>query len=253
MLTATDSDGIQASQLGDDPPAEGATSRSPASPTGLTVTRRRRRRARRRSRSSEIVGFQLRGRHAVAAVRATRSPRGRTAARKAHTVTVPSDRLDAHRDVHARQPAGPRRRVQLRRGRAARTLADVSGQEPHRHAQRADVDDRRQAPAARCRSTASTTSCSIADADDLDLTTGMTSRRGCGRARSATPGGPSLFKEQPTHMTYALYAATVHGPADRPGVRRRPARRARHGGACPTAAWSHLADDLRRQRPCGCT
>ena len=79
----------------------------------------------------------------------------------------------------------------------------------------------------------------IADANDLDFTTAMTLEAW---VRPTTLGNwrTVLFKEQSSHMSYALYAATVSS---------RPSGQSNIGGerdvrsptALPTATWSHLA------------
>ena len=73
--------------------------------------------------------------------------------------------------------------------------------------------------------------------------------RGVGAAdsRSAT-WRTVVFKEQAAHMTYALYASTEHGAADGSGLRRRPARRARSVGD-RERDLDAPRDDLRRQHP----
>ena len=140
VLTATDSNGIQASQSVTIRPQKANLTFATA-PAGLTVsvdgvpatspfT------------ASEIVGFQ----YAVD----TPSPQsGSTFASwsdggaKAHTVTVPRDRHDADGDVQRAAGGQPRRRLQLQRGQRHHA-GGRDRQGPHRHADRADVVDRRQ-------------------------------------------------------------------------------------------------------------
>ena len=96
-------------------------------------------------------------------------------------------------------------------------------------------------PAARCRSTASTTGSRSPTPTSLDLTTGDDAR-GVGPARA--PGSDwrtVLLKEQTGQLVYALYASTDNGAAERRTCSRPPTTALRGPTALPLNAWSHLA------------
>ena len=154
VLTATDSDGIQASQVGDDQPAEGqphVRQRAVGSD----------RDGRRRAEHDAVHGrrdrrLPVRDRHPVATVgQRVLIVVGRW--REGPYRHGPEHRLDAHRDVHGGTEHRPGRRVQLRRGERGHAGRRV-GQESPRHDQRPDLERAQARAAVRCRSTASTTS-----------------------------------------------------------------------------------------------
>jgi glucose/arabinose dehydrogenase/PKD repeat protein len=234
VLTATDRDGIQAStSVTVVPQKVNLTFQSV--PSGLTVTVDG-------IPSTtpftvdEIVGFKY-------AVDTPSPQNGSTFASwsdggaKAHTVTVPAANTTLTATFSA-QPGNPIAAYNFDAGSGS-TLTDVSG---NNH------------PGTISGATWSTTgktgralsfdgindSVSIADANDLDLTTAMTLEAWVRPSTLGNAWRTVVFKEQPSHMTYALYASTDTG---------RPTGQAYVGGqrdarattALPVATWSHLA------------
>ena len=81
---------------------------------------------------------------------------------------------------------------------------------------------------------------SIADHNELDLTTGMTLEAWVNPSALGTAWRTVLFKEQAAHMTYALYAnSSTSRPAGQVYVGGQ--RDARGPAALATGAWTHLA------------
>ena len=209
VLTATDSDGIQASRSVTIRPAEGhADARHGARPDstvnvdGVSATAP--------FATTSWSASATRSTRRRRSPAATRSRRGRTAARKAHTVTVPATDHDAHRHVH--RPAA--RRLVAAYGfdeGTGTTLSDASG-----HGPPGTLTGPTWSAAGRTGGALSfdgvNDSVRIADHADLDLTTGMTLEAWVKPERARHDWRTVLFKEQPGHMTYALYANNSDRP-----------------------------------------
>jgi glucose/arabinose dehydrogenase len=234
VLTATDSDGIQAARSVTIRPQK-ANLTFATSPAGLTVsldgvpstapfT------------VGEIVGFQ----YAVD----TPSPQGANTfsswsdgGAKAHTVTVPASDQTLTATFSAPPPGNPVAAYDFNAGTGT-TLADVTGK-----GHTGTLTGPTWSAAGRNGGALSfdgvNDSVRINDANDLDLTTAMTLEAW---VRPSVLGSwrTVIFKEQPGHMAYALYAATV---SSRPSgqVYVGGERDARATAGLPTNAWSHLA------------
>jgi glucose/arabinose dehydrogenase/PKD repeat protein len=235
VLTATDSDGIQASRsVTINPRKVNLTFASV--PSGLTVTLD--------SVPSttpftvnEIVGFQ----YAVD----TPSPQSGNAfaswsdgGAKAHTVIVPTSDSTLTATFTAPQPGDPVAAYSFDAGSGS-TLADVSG---HNHP--GAISGATWSAAGKNGGALSfdgvNDSVSIADANDLDLTTAMTVEAWVRPAALGNVWRTVALKENAGAMTYALYASTDTGrPTGQANVGGE--RDARAATALPAATWSHLA------------
>jgi glucose/arabinose dehydrogenase len=235
VLTATDSDGIQASKsVTINPQKVNLTFTSV--PSGLTVT----------VDSvpsttpftvSEIVGFQ----YAVD----TPSPQsGNTfsawsdGGAKAHTVTVPNTDSTLTATFTASQAGNSVAAYNFDAG-SGTTLADVSG---HNHP--GTLSGPTWSAAGRNGGALSFDGVndfvSIADANDLDLTAAMTLEAWVRPAALGNVWRTVALKENAGAMTYALYASTDTGrPTGQANVGGE--RDARGASAVPVATWSHLA------------
>jgi hypothetical protein len=81
---------------------------------------------------------------------------------------------------------------------------------------------------------------SVADHNELDLTTGMTLEAWVNPTALGTSWRTVVFKEQATHMAYALYANTSTGrPTGQVYIGGQ--KDARGPAALATGAWAHLA------------
>ena len=242
VLTATDSDGLTASQSVEIEPQKAAVSLATA-PAGLGVALDGIARTAPFT-QQEAVGF----RYTVGAP----SPQLLAGARytfgswsdggaQSHAVTVPPGGLDltASFDRSATAPPGLVAAYSFDDG-AGTTLADRSG---HGHAGTLTggptwsaagrnggalafdgVDDHVQ----------------IADHPELDLTGAMTLEAWVRPSTLGSSWRTIVFKEQATHMAYALYAAAGDGrPTGQAWVGRE--RDARAPSAIPTGTWTHLA------------
>ena len=225
VLTATDSDGIQASQVGDDQPAEGqphVRQRAVGSD----------RDGRRRAEHDAVHGrrdrrLPVRDRHPVATVgQRVLIVVGRW--REGPYRHGPEHRLDAHRDVHGGTEHRPGRRVQLRRGERGHAGRRV-GQESPRHDQRPDLErgrqERRCAVVRRHQRLRLDRRRQRSRPDDGDDRGGMGAPE---LARQRMADRPVQGAARP-HDVRALRVDRQRA-ADRPGVRRRSARRAWLGG-----------------------
>ena len=234
VLTATDSDGIQASRSVTIRP-EKANLTFATSPSGLSVTVDGVPSATPFT-VSEIVGF----RYAVDAP----SPQGANTfaswsdgGAKAHTVTVPATAQTLTATFTAPPPGNPIAAYNFDAG-SGTTLADVTGK-----GHTGTLTGPTWSAAGRTGGALSfdgvNDSVRIADANDLDLTTAMTLEAWV-RPTALGSWRTVLFKEQASHMTYALYAATTSSrPSGQAYVGGE--RDARATAALPTNAWSHLA------------
>jgi hypothetical protein len=80
----------------------------------------------------------------------------------------------------------------------------------------------------------------VDDHADLDLTTAMTLEAWVRPSALGSNWRTALFKEQPGHMTYAMYAGTSSGqPTGQAYVGGE--KDARSAAALPVNAWTHLA------------
>jgi glucose/arabinose dehydrogenase/PKD repeat protein len=233
VLTATDSDGIQASKSVTIRPAK-ATLTIATSPPGLTVnvdgvsgTAP--------SVNNELIGFQY--------VLDAPSPQGAytfagwsDGGARSHTVTVaPTDQTITARFTTVR--AGLVAAYGFDEG-AGTTLSDVSG-----HGHPGTI----AGPVWAAGHSGGALSFDgvndwvrVADHNELDLTTGMTLEAWVKPTALGTTWRTVLFKEQAAHMTYALYANTSTGqPTAQAYVGGQ--RDARGSAALATGAWTHLA------------
>jgi hypothetical protein len=186
--------------------------------------------------ASEIVGFQ----YAVD----TPSPQSGSTfstwsdgGAKAHTVTVPATDSTLTATFSAPPVGNPVAAYNFNAG-SGTTLADVTGK-GHTGTLTGPTWSTAGKTGAALSFDGVNDSVRVNDANDLDLTTAMTLEAW---VRPTTLGNwrTVLFKEQTSHMTYSLYAATVSS---------RPSGQSYIGGerdvrsptALPTATWSHLA------------
>jgi Concanavalin A-like lectin/glucanases superfamily len=235
VLTATDSDGIQASRSVTIRPQK-ANLTFATSPAGLTVsvdgipgttpfT------------VGEIVGFQ----YAID----TPSPQsGNTFASwsdggaKAHTITVPATATTLTATFSAPPVGTPVAAYNFDAG-GGTTLADVTGK-----GHTGTLSGPTWTAAGRTGAALSfdgvNDSVRIDDANDLDLRTGMTLEAWVRPSALGNAWRTVLFKEQTGHMTYALYAATDTGRATGQAYVGGE-RNARASTALPVNAWTHLA------------
>jgi glucose/arabinose dehydrogenase/PKD repeat protein len=231
VLTATDRDGIQASKSVTISPQKVNLTFATA-PSGQTVTIDGVPSVAPYT-ADELVGF----RYAVDAP----SPQGAysfvswsDAGARSHTVTVPatSSTLTA---TFTAAPPGPVAAYAFDAGSAA----DVSG---HNHPGTLSGP----VPAAAGHSGGALSFdgvndfVSIADHAELDLTTGMTLEAWVRPTALGNVWRTVAFKEQASHMTYALYAGTSTGPPTGQAYVGGQ-RDARAASALPVNAWSHLA------------
>ncbi|HET8754993.1 MAG TPA: LamG-like jellyroll fold domain-containing protein [Solirubrobacteraceae bacterium] len=234
VLTATDSDGIQASRSVTIRPQKVSLTLA-TSPSALTVsldgipgttpfT------------VSEIVGFKY-------TVDAPSPQSGNTFASwsdgggKAHTFTVPATATTLTASFTAPPAGTPVAAYDFNVG-SGTALADVTG-----NGHTGTLIGPSWSTAGRTGAALSfdgvNDSVRIDDAGDLDLTTGMTLEAWV-RPTALGSWRTVLFKEQPTHMTYALYASTDNGrPTGQAHVGGE--RNARAAAALPVNTWTHLA------------
>jgi glucose/arabinose dehydrogenase/PKD repeat protein len=235
VLTATDSDGIQAARSVTIRPQK-ANLTFATSPSGLTVSVDG-------VPSSapftvgEIIGF----RYAVD----TPSPQaGNTFASwsdggaKAHTFTVPATDTTLTATFSAPPVGIPVAAYNFNAG-SGTTLADVTGK-----GHTGTLSGPTWSTAGRTGAALSfdgvNDSVRINDAGDLDLTTGMTLEAWVRPTALGNTWRTVLFKEQSGHMTYALYGATDNGrPTGQAHVGGE--RNARAAAALPVNTWTHLA------------
>jgi glucose/arabinose dehydrogenase/PKD repeat protein len=234
VLTATDSNGIQASRSVTIVPQKSNLTFA-TSPSGLTVSLDGVP-ATAPFTASEIVGFQ----YAVD----TPSPQSGSTfstwsdgGAKAHTVTVPATDSTLTATFSAPPVGNPVAAYNFNAG-SGTTLADVTGK-GHTGTLTGPTWSTAGKTGAALSFDGVNDSVRVNDANDLDLTTAMTLEAW---VRPTTLGNwrTVLFKEQTSHMTYSLYAATVSS---------RPSGQSYIGGerdvrsptALPTATWSHLA------------
>jgi glucose/arabinose dehydrogenase/PKD repeat protein len=235
VLTATDSDGIQASKSVIVRPQK-VNLAFASSPSGLTVT----------TDGipsttpftvSEIVGFQ----YAID----TPSPQsGNTFSAwsdgggKAHTVTVPATDSTLTATFTAPQPGNPIAAYNFDAA-SGTTLADVTGK-GHTGTLSGPAWSTAGHSGGALSFDGVNDSVRINDANDLDLTTAMTLEAWVRPTALGNVWRTVVFKEQSSHMTYALYGSTSTG---------RPTGQAFVGGerdarattALPANTWSHLA------------
>jgi hypothetical protein len=186
--------------------------------------------------ASEIVGFQ----YAVD----TPSPQSGSTfstwsdgGAKAHTVTIPATDSTLTATFSAPPVGNPVAAYNFNAG-SGTTLADVTGK-GHTGTLTGPTWSTAGKTGAALSFDGVNDSVRVNDANDLDLTTAMTLEAW---VRPTTLGNwrTVLFKEQTSHMSYALYAATVSS---------RPSGQSYIGGerdvrsptALPTATWSHLS------------
>jgi glucose/arabinose dehydrogenase/PKD repeat protein len=235
VLTATDSDGIQASRSVTISPQK-ATLTLATTPTGLTVNVDGVSTTAPYA-ADELVGFRY--------LVDVPTPQGGNVfsswsdgGARSHTITVPA----ANQTVTARFTPAPVSGLVAAYGfneGAGTTLTDVSG---HGH------------PGTLAGPTWSASGrnggaltfdgvndvVSIADHNELDLTNGMTLEAWVKPSALGTAWRTVIFKEQAAHMTYALYANTsTSRPAAQAYVGGQ--RDARGTSALATGAWAHLA------------
>jgi Concanavalin A-like lectin/glucanases superfamily/PKD domain len=238
VLTATDEDGIQATRSVTIRP-EKATVSLASSPAGLNVLLDGISRTAPFA-QDEVIGF----RYAVEAPSpqpdryrfATWSDGGA----RAHTVTVPPGGLSLtaafQRDTSA--PAGLVAAYSFDEGTGT-TLVDRTG-----HGHTGTLTGPTWTGAGRHGGAlsfdGSNDSVRVADHAALDLTTGVTAEAWVSPSALGGAWRTVLFKEQASHMTYALYAHTDTGrPTGQAYVGGQ--RDARGPSAIPTGAWTHLA------------
>jgi glucose/arabinose dehydrogenase len=236
VLTATDSDGIQASKsvtinpqkvnltFAGAPSGMSVTVDGVPSTTPFTV--------------GEIVGFQY-------AIDAPSPQSGNVFASwsdggaKAHTVTVPSTNSTLTATFTTPPPnTGLVAAYNFDAGSGS-TLADVSGKNHPGTISGASWNAAGKTGGALSFDGVND-SVSIADANDLDLTTGMTVEAWLRPSALGNAWRMVALKENAGAMTYALYASTDTGrPTGQANVGGE--RDARAATALPTATWSHLA------------
>jgi glucose/arabinose dehydrogenase/PKD repeat protein len=235
VLTATDSDGLHATRSVTIRPQKANLTFATA-PTGLTVTVDGVPSTAPFT-VSEIVGF----RYAVD----TPSPQaGNTFASwsdggaKAHTVTVPATDQTVTATFTAPQPGNPVAAYNFDAG-SGTTLPDVTGR-GHPGTLTGPTWTTAGKSGGALSFDGVNDSVRIADANDLDLTSAMTLEAWVRPTALGNIWRTVIFKEQPGHMTYALYGSTSNGrPSGQAYVGGE--RDARATAALPTATWSHLA------------
>jgi glucose/arabinose dehydrogenase/PKD repeat protein len=235
VLTATDSDGIQASRSVTIRPRKVSLTVATV-PSGLSFsldsvpfTAP--------STVSEIVGF----RYALD----TPSPQsGNTfsswsdGGAKAHTVTVPATDSTLTATFTAPPVGTPIAAYNFNAG-SGTTLADVTGK-GHTGTLTGPTWSTAGKTGAALSFDGVNDSVRINDANDIDLTTGMTLEAWVRPTVLGNAWRTVLFKEQTGHMTYALYASTDNGrPTGQAYVGGE--RNARATAALPVNTWTHLA------------